>query len=124
MSQMDEKCKEVSCRDKLEGEFDASPFTSPPDRRELGRATWMFMHGLTANMKGETGGGSLVKWAGAFASLYPCPTCRPGFERAVGSDNVNKILHTTGRYPLWMCAIHNEINKELGGKEMTCDDQM
>eukprot|EP01069_Polyplicarium_translucidae_P007963 Polyplicarium_translucidae@DN3173_c0_g1_i7.p3 len=113
-----ERCKDASCRDRDPSDFQSCP-VPPPDRRELGRASWTFLHSVSANAPAKMSraqGKKFDTWMKAFSSLYPCSTCRPGFERQVAAHR-RPAVRGREEFVLWMGQFHNLINKEIGAPE-------
>jgi Erv1 / Alr family len=58
----------------------------PPDKRELGRATWTAFHTLAANFPDEPteeDKKSATYFVQSLTKLYPCKVCREHFDRFV-----------------------------------------
>jgi hypothetical protein len=58
----------------------------PPDKRELGRATWTAFHTLAANFPDEPTSDdkkSASSFVQSLTKLYPCKVCREHFDRFV-----------------------------------------
>ena len=94
----------------------------PPDREELGRATWTLLHAVAAYFPEAPTAGERAAAAGliaALATLYPCAHCRAG----LAADVAAQPPRTASRAELaaWVCEQHNRVNAELGKPQLPCD---
>jgi len=94
----------------------------PPDARELGRATWTFLHATAAYLPSERLHAEQRKrlhgLLAAVASFYPCTNCAEhmtAYMEANPPDLTNR--HTVST---WLCNFHNEINAMLGKAVFDC----
>lgn len=88
----------------------------------LGRSTWHFLHTMTLRFpdhptpqESET----LRSFFANFAQLYPCGECARHFQQLI-KDLPPQVGSRKGA-SLWLCAVHNEVNKSLGKEEFPCD---
>lgn len=88
----------------------------------LGRSTWHFLHTMTLRFpdkptKAESD--TLRNFFLNFAQLYPCGECARHFQQLI-TELPPQISSRMGA-SLWLCAVHNEVNKSLGKEEFPCD---
>ena len=88
----------------------------------LGRSTWHFLHTMTlrfpdkpTKQESET----LRTFFENFAQLYPCGECARHFQQLI-KDLPPQVGSRIGA-SLWLCSVHNEVNKSLGKDEFPCD---
>lgn len=88
----------------------------------LGRSTWHFLHTMTLRFpdkptpqESET----LRSFFHNFALLYPCGECAKHFQQLI-KELPPQVGSRMGA-SLWLCTVHNEVNKSLGKKEFECD---
>ena len=95
----------------------------PPDREELGRATWALMHSVAAyypdqpNVEDKRAARGLVS---AIARLYPCSHCREDFRTEV--ERSPPKVESQEEFSRWVCEQHNAVNDKLGRQAFTCGD--
>lgn len=114
MDKVYKKCKEHSCRDR-ETASGRGKSGYPPDRRELGRAGWLYLHTIAANYPETPSKDDKLKTSAflhTFAELYPCSLCRDSlidiYRRAPPKVNSKRD------FLLWTSNIHDAVNDELG----------
>ena len=93
----------------------------PPDKEELGRATWTLMHTLAAYYPEEPSPAHRLAarcFLGAVAVLYPCSHCRERFAEEIESDPPQ--LDTRTSLSQWVCRQHNAVNELLGKPSFSC----
>lgn len=88
----------------------------------LGKSTWHFLHTMTLRFpdkptlqESET----LRSFFANFAQLYPCGDCAHHFQQLV--KELPPQVGSRMSASLWLCAVHNEVNKSLGKPEFPCD---
>ena len=94
----------------------------PPDREELGRATWTLLHAVAAyypDAPSAAERGAAAALVSALCALYPCAHCR---ERLV-ADVAASAPRTESRTALarWVCEQHNAVNEALGKRAFPCE---
>ncbi|KAF8820500.1 Erv1 / Alr family protein [Cardiosporidium cionae] len=117
-----ERCDDPSCTDRPKGKITHTGISLPPDRAEIGRASWRFLHTIAARYPqkpDESQQNRMEKWVRAFTHLYPCHICRLGFEEIIASHPPR--LDCRENFSLWMCEAHNLVSEEIGGKIVPCD---
>ncbi|TPP61040.1 FAD-linked sulfhydryl oxidase ALR [Fasciola gigantica] len=94
--------------------FRFMPPDCPPDKPELGRATWTFLHTMAAyypEQPSELQKRLMADFLRGFGTFYPCVPCADDLRK-------NMILHPPqiqSRDALsgWMCMQHNLVNKKI-----------
>lgn len=91
------------------------------DPDSLGRATWTFLHTLAATYPAKPTKAEqtrIDRFISDFSHIYPCAPCASSFRtimRRLPPDT------TSGPgFAQWMCAAHNEVNKEIGKDAFDC----
>ncbi|RKP14771.1 ERV/ALR sulfhydryl oxidase domain-containing protein [Piptocephalis cylindrospora] len=93
----------------------------PPDREDLGRATWTFLHTMAdhfperPNLQQQHKAYTLLT---NLADLYPCGECAEHLQVEVK----NNPPDTRSRSLLsqWLCGVHNNVNVRLGKDAFDC----
>eukprot|EP00930_Biecheleria_cincta_P105661 TRINITY_DN98541_c0_g1_i1.p1 TRINITY_DN98541_c0_g1~~TRINITY_DN98541_c0_g1_i1.p1 ORF type:complete len:160 (-),score=19.97 TRINITY_DN98541_c0_g1_i1:49-504(-) len=117
----EKRCVETSCRDRSETSGDEDE-VDPPDRAEIGRASWRYLHAMaaahperpTAQQERDT-----QAWIAAFVQFYPCSHCAEHFV-----DVCEAMPPRTGsreQYSVWWCEAHNKVNEALKCETKRCD---
>ena len=135
-----ERCAEASCSDQHK----PGAIVYPPDRAEIGRAAWKYIHARADHvskqslaLSGEQADrfiSSESKFLESFVALYPCRNCAyefagiceknpPNFSVCLGSDCDHRGhcgLGWVGKnYRKWWVDQHNAVNRDLGKREWT-----
>ncbi|CBQ72028.1 related to ERV2-Flavin dependent sulfhydryl oxidase [Sporisorium reilianum SRZ2] len=88
----------------------------------LGRSTWHFLHTMTLRFPDHPTAqesATLRTFFENFSQLYPCGECAHHFQQLI-KDLPPQVGSRKGA-SLWLCALHNEVNKSLGKDEFPCD---
>jgi FAD-linked sulfhydryl oxidase len=93
----------------------------PVTRRELGRASWAYLHTLAAyypDKPSEAQQKQMSDYLWQYARLYPCGYCA---DRTV-EELTRKPPAVDSQRSLsqWMCETHNEVNDRLGYPIFDC----
>ena len=114
--------KDPQMESPIDHKLSSSGLVCPPDARELGRATWTFLHTtaaylperLSPNQKRHAS--TLLE---AVAALYPCRNCAEHMSSYLETNP----LDTSSRESIskWLCNFHNEVNEILGKEKFNCD---
>lgn len=120
-------CDDPSCHDRDESWLawfrkKEPNLIPPPDRSEIGRASWLLVHTAAAKYPtcpSEEERRRMGAWLRSFAYLYPCHICRIGFIKVVNDLPPD----TQGRDSLsmWTCSAHNRVNADIGLPEYPCN---
>mmetsp|Transcript_121891 Transcript_121891/g.191293 ORF Transcript_121891/g.191293 Transcript_121891/m.191293 type:complete len:156 (-) Transcript_121891:30-497(-) len=116
-----ERCEEPSCADRSGVSVDDDT-VEPPDRAEIGRAAWRYLHSMAAHHPERA---SLAQqqdaqsWISSFVQLYPCSHCAEHFVEVC--DSMPPLADTRHNYSMWWCRAHNRVNEELGKEPISCD---
>ncbi|KAF7365547.1 Sulfhydryl oxidase [Mycena venus] len=98
-----------------------SPTQCPPDKDQLGRATWTFLHTTAAYYPAQptpAQRSQMLSLIHALPALYPCTHCAVDFGESVARHPPD----VSGRAGLsrWFCERHNEVNEKLGKEVFDC----
>lgn len=93
----------------------------PLNRRELGRASWAFLHTLAAYYPTEPTTKDQERMRDfilKFAAVYPCGYCAD----TTSEEMVRHPPRVESRHEFqqYMCEIHNEVNDRLGKPQFDC----
>ncbi|KAJ7160932.1 ERV/ALR sulfhydryl oxidase domain-containing protein [Mycena filopes] len=99
-----------------------TPSQCPPDKDQLGRATWTFLHTAAAYypaVPSPAQRSQMLALIHALPALYPCSHCADDF----GAEVARHPPDVSGRAGLsrWFCERHNEVNEKLGKEAFDCD---
>jgi FAD-linked sulfhydryl oxidase len=95
----------------------------PPNREELGRSTWTYLHATVAYYPAEPVAEDREAALGmiqSLARLYPCLHCRAEFAEHVARHP--PAVGSRADLSLWLCDAHNRVNKVLGKAPFPCTD--
>ncbi|KAJ6534590.1 ERV/ALR sulfhydryl oxidase domain-containing protein [Mycena vulgaris] len=97
------------------------PAQCPPDKEQLGRATWSFLHTTAAyypERPTPNQRANMLSLIRALPVLYPCSHCASDFEEKIAENPPD----VSGRAGLsrWFCERHNEVNEKLGKETFDC----
>ncbi|KAJ6481263.1 ERV/ALR sulfhydryl oxidase domain-containing protein [Mycena vitilis] len=93
----------------------------PPDKEQLGRATWSFLHTAAAyypTRPTPAQRSHMLALINSLPALYPCAHCAEDF----GENVARHPPDVSGREGLsrWFCERHNEVNEKLGKEAFDC----
>jgi len=95
---------------------------SPITKEEIGRATWTFLHTLAAQYpekptrQQRRDAASLID---ILTRMYPCGECARHFRAVVAE--VPPRVASRQEFSLWMCQVHNVVNRSLGKPIFNCN---
>ncbi|KAF7918727.1 uncharacterized protein EAE97_011822 [Botrytis byssoidea] len=98
------------------------PTDCPPDIETLGRASWTFLHTLSASYPSTptpTDRTNISTFMSLFSQLYPCWTCASDFQSYMAENKVR--TESRAEFGKWMCEAHNDVNRKLGKREFDCE---
>ena len=110
--QSQERCDKPSCTEGI-GNIN-SKVLYPPDRSQIGRANWRYVHTRAANFPENP---SLIDkehelaWIHSFIYTYPCGICARDFTSICA--RIPPSLSSRSEYENWWVVVHNEVNKDL-----------
>lgn len=93
----------------------------PPDRGELGAASWSLLHSLAAYYPEKPSAQQqqdASQFMTIFSRLYPCSECAEDL-RADLAVSPPKVKSAT-EFSRWMCDLHNKVNLKLGKPLFDC----
>ena len=108
----DERCDKPSCVDGVDGA--SGKLVYPPDRSQIGRANWRYVHTRAANFPEnptEDEQKRELKWIESFVYTYPCRICARDFASIC--SRIPPVVHSRNAYERWWEVAHNEVNKDL-----------
>jgi FAD-linked sulfhydryl oxidase len=93
----------------------------PPNKEELGRATWTFLHTMAAyypekispDMKESTS-----RFLQHFSRIYPCDYCAQHLQMVMEQDPPR--TNSQPELSQWLCDVHNQVNQLLGKPLFDC----
>ncbi|KAJ7066357.1 ERV/ALR sulfhydryl oxidase domain-containing protein [Mycena amicta] len=93
----------------------------PPDKDQLGHATWTFLHTAAAYYPTNPTSNQRTQMLALIRSLpalYPCSHCAEDFGESVKLNPPD----VSGRAGLsrWFCERHNQVNEKLGKTAFDC----
>ena len=83
----------------------------PVNRRELGRASWAFLHTMAAYYPENPTSEQqelMNDFMHKFAVVYPCGYCGDTTWQEMMRNPPN--VSSRREFALWMCQLHNEVN--------------
>ena len=87
----------------------------------LGRNTWSLLHTIISNYPNkpsEKDKSTILAFFNSFAVLYPCPVCSKHFKEYI--IKMPTILDSRDTMQLWLCNLHNNVNKMLNKEIFDC----
>ena len=93
----------------------------PPDRQELGSATWSLLHSVAAyypDRPSPRQQAEATLFLTLFSRLYPCAECAEDL-RADLVESPPKVT-SSKEFSQWMCQLHNKVNVKLGKPTFDC----
>ena len=93
----------------------------PPDREELGRNTWGYLHTMAAywqdapSTKEKSAMRTFIR---QFSKTYPCEDCAYALRVWMKSNPPDVASQST--LSRWFCEAHNDVNERLGKKLFDC----
>jgi len=108
---LEERCDQPSCIDGVAGK---SSLIYPPDRSQIGRANWRYVHSRAKSfpeLPSRTEQEQELKWIESFVYTYPCKICSRDF--AAICSRIPPAVQSRKSYESWWSNAHNEVNKDL-----------
>ena len=106
-----ERCDRPSCIDGVNGTSNRVVY--PPDRSQIGRANWKYVHSRAANFPDTPSVDQQQKelnWIHSFIYTYPCGICARDFTSIC--MRIPPVLSSRQGYEDWWFTVHNEVNKD------------
>lgn len=106
----EERCDKPSCMD----EYHRPNTVYPPDRSQIGRANWSYVHARADSYPESPTKEEQEKeitWIKAFTVTYPCAICARDFASICARIPPAPISRTV--YDQWWREVHNEVNRDL-----------
>lgn len=107
----EERCEKPSC---VEGVHARPNNVYPPDRSQIGRANWKYVHTRASHFPADPSQqqkDSELKWIESFIYSYPCRICARSFAEIC----YRLPPHVASRkaYEEWWILAHDEVNSDL-----------
>ncbi|KAF9012556.1 ERV/ALR sulfhydryl oxidase domain-containing protein [Cyathus striatus] len=105
----------------VEGGVIMSRLGNETAKAELGRATWKLLHTMTLRYPEhptEDEREALKSYFHLMSRLYPCGECAAEFQLLLKKFPPQTATRKSAS--LWLCAVHNEVNKRLKKSEFDC----
>lgn len=93
----------------------------PLTRKEVGRASWAFLHTLAAyypEAPSRAHQEDMHAFVKSYARFYPCGYCADTTSQELIRNPPR--LQSRADFQQWMCEIHNEVNDRLGKPIFDC----
>ena len=86
-------------------------------KEELGRGTWKLLHSMVESVERTEQNERLFKnFVLSLQYLYPCQVCRDHIV------DMNLSIDSIEMSKRWMCAFHNDVNKNLNKELFNCNN--
>ncbi|XP_022745296.1 FAD-linked sulfhydryl oxidase ERV1 [Durio zibethinus] len=95
---------------------------APVTKEELGRATWTFLHTLTAQYPENPTRQQkkdVKELMSILSRMYPCKECADHFKEVLRANPVQAGSHD--EFSQWLCHVHNVVNRSLGKPVYPCE---
>jgi FAD-linked sulfhydryl oxidase len=109
----DERCNRASCAEGVDGK-QGSKLVYPPDRSEIGRANWRYVHARASNFPEnptDIERERELEWIHSFVYTYPCRICARDFAEIC--YRLPPVVSSRKAYETWWINAHNEVNRDL-----------
>lgn len=93
----------------------------PADKEILGRATWTFLHTMTAYYPDKPSAmeqSTMKSLLTSFSQFYPCGHCAEHLREEMKVDPPK--VESRKELSWWMCGMHNKVNEMLGKDLFDC----
>ena len=107
----EQRCDKPSCVDGLPGRTN---LVYPPDRVQIGRANWRYVHSRASHFPEEPTQfqkDQELRWIESFIYTYPCKICASSFADIC--SRVPPIVTSRIAYEDWWIFAHDEVNRDL-----------
>ncbi|CAE7823979.1 ERV2 [Symbiodinium sp. CCMP2456] len=120
----EKRCEESSCRDRSDTTALDDDEVEPPDRAEIGRAAWRYLHSMAAEHPAEASEAisqQAQAWLAAFVQNYPCSHCATHFLDVCEAMPPQTKSREDYAVPLPDLPMHNKVNEALMNQTIPCD---
>ena len=107
-----DRCDRPSCIDGINDTN--SRLVYPPDRSQIGRANWKYVHKRASNFPDTPSADQQrreLDWIHSFIYTYPCGVCARDFTSIC--LRIPPVVTSRQAYEHWWYVVHNEVNKDL-----------
>ncbi|KAH9466401.1 hypothetical protein MJO28_001008 [Puccinia striiformis f. sp. tritici] len=111
----------IPSKETLKGGTIMPKMANATAKAELGRATWKFMHTMTARFPEKPTADereALKAFIYLFSRLYPCGDCARHFQELLKQYPPQTSSRNVAS--LHLCSLHNLVNERLGKPEYNC----
>lgn len=101
--------------------LDAQRGICPPDRTELGSATWTFLHSVAAYFPAAPDPAQQEdarQLLNIVSRLYPCSDCAEDLRADLKEEP--PVVTSTAEFSQWLCRLHNRVNVKLNKPIFDC----
>ena len=109
----DERCDKPSCVEGVGNQISGS-LVYPPDRSQIGRANWRYVHARATNFPLSPDQATQERernWIHSFVYTYPCSICARDFVSIC--NRLPPRLDSREAYRQWWVDAHNQVNRDL-----------
>lgn len=99
-----------------------SPQFCPPRYTKLAHGTWNYLHAMAAYYPSDPSPdlvSDMDVFIKVFARTYPCSTCKDHMQEYLVDHPIDAT--STEALSLWVCGLHNDVNRVLGKPTVSCD---
>lgn len=96
--------------------------SAPPDPDDIGRAGWLILHTTAAafpNYPTAAQREAMRAFITSWSQVYPCSICAYHMRQEVKAHP--PVVDTKEGVSVYVCKLHNSVNKMLGKPEYSCD---
>ncbi|VDM75765.1 unnamed protein product [Strongylus vulgaris] len=93
----------------------------PVDKDELGRSTWNLLHTMSVyypENPNEEQKKTAFQFMDSLSKTFPCDFCAKDLRKDLKQDPPK--LESREEFAMWMCRLHNKVNKKIGKEEFDC----
>jgi mitochondrial FAD-linked sulfhydryl oxidase len=93
----------------------------PLNRREIGRATWAFLHTTAAYYPDRPSADDAARMDGlvrSVARFFPCGYCADKTEEEIARNPPR--TRSQAELAVWLCTLHNEVNERMNKPPFPC----
>jgi len=98
--------------------------TTTATNDEVGNSSWVLLHSIAANYPEKPTSekkDEVLRFINSLAEVYPAAYCKEDQEKCHNLFKQNPPnLNSKKDFALWMCELHNGVNRRLGKKQFDC----
>ncbi|CAI2308356.1 unnamed protein product [Caenorhabditis sp. 36 PRJEB53466] len=103
----------------------AKVYGCPVDKDELGRSTWNLLHTMSVyypEKPTEEDKSRAKTFMTLLGQTYPCDFCAKDLRKDLKEEPPK--VESRREFALWMCQLHNKVNKKTGKEQFDCKNVM